>query len=374
MNLKGICKNAELISGFFINAEGTFTAEWIGDQLVVNDYAALQVFQIESSFPTTDDVEILDSGGNIVGILCTTGEPGNLFNINELSLNRLNVFIHDVEDEQLGLSDTHTFKSHYLLIHKNFYAQYKSDFLASSPIWGGFTHTNAGSKYRKVSSAITLPTKMSIPTSRHLDDLNKAIFSSNGFDRFLKYYHQLELLFDVIFVSKIRGLPKSSIEGFGAVVKDYQRKELESLKNIFKDYITHPSKLLNIMSFCAPYTIIMEAVFQDHSKDGNPISPEKAHKWPNFLSYLQGADKTSKNAKALDLINQDKSDLLDSLIIHVSAYWIYRIRCSIAHNKIGEFMFNDSHEEFVAEIGERLLKEALQQIFSNQQLEATLSH
>jgi hypothetical protein len=55
-----------------------------------------------------------------------------------------------------------------------------------------------------------------------------------------------------------------------------------------------------------------------------------------------------------------------TLLLKVTGYWIYRIRSSIAHNKIGEFIMEDIHQEFVVEIGEELLLEVIKQIFSSQ--------
>ena len=51
------------------------------------------------------------------------------------------------------------------------------------------------------------------------------------------------------------------------------------------------------------------------------------------------------------------------LIIDIAVYWIYRIRCSIAHNRIGEYVMSIDDEEFVVNVVEPLLKEVLIQLF-----------
>lgn len=373
MNIMGVSKHIQSIVQLFENSGSDFHPEWNAEEhFIINDFIALPVFELECSINAEEDIDINDEHGNLLGVLCPMGAPGDIYSVNELSAHKLNAFIHDIDDDQFGLSPSHVFKSHYLLIHKDFIAQYTSDFLESAPIWGGFTHKVRSPKYKKTITKITISRKMFAPTIRHNADLERAISAANGFDRFLKYYHQLELLFDVIFVSKIRSLPKHSIEGFSSVVKDYQRKELESLKGIFKDYVADSKALLSIMASCTPYIKIMESVFQDYSKDGNPVTYDQA-KWASLLTFLQGNDHTFARAKQLTLIAQSTSSSLDQFVLNLTAYWIYRIRCSIAHNKIGEFIFSDSHEEFIVEFGERLIKEVIMQIFSNTDLEGVLS-
>lgn len=52
-----------------------------------------------------------------------------------------------------------------------------------------------------------------------------------------------------------------------------------------------------------------------------------------------------------------------SFILAIATYWIYRIRCSIAHHKIGEYMMGYDDEEFVVEFAEPLLKEIILESF-----------
>ncbi|MDC5052666.1 hypothetical protein OHW28_06640, partial [Acinetobacter baumannii] len=55
-------------------------------------------------------------------------------------------------------------------------------------------------------------------------------------------------------------------------------------------------------------------------------------------------------------------------IKRINAYWIYRIRCSIAHTKLGEFIFeyNQENHEFIYEYANNLIKRTILCIFSNQ--------
>ncbi|MFK7699340.1 hypothetical protein [Pseudomonas caspiana] len=372
MELKGISKNITDIQKMYNDAGGVFNVEWVDEKLVVNGYVALPVFELDCSVSTDDDIDIVNDCGKLLGVLCPVGLLGASSPIKELGINRLNVLIHDMDDEQFGLQKSHSFKSHYLLVNKEFVSQYMVDFYDTAPIWGGFSHKRKRASYTRSILKIELPSKIFVPTTRHEADLEKAISSSNGFDRFLKYYHQLELLFDVVFVSKIRSLSRESIEGFGSVIKEYQKNELDSLKRVFKDYVIDISELLSIMGNCSPYTDVMEEIFQDHTKEGNPAVVNKVSRWADLVVFLQGVDHSAAEAKSLKLISHATDDMLRKFILELSAYWIYRVRCSVAHNRIGEFIFSDSHEEFVVEVGEAMIKEVLKQLFTNSALEAIL--
>lgn len=48
------------------------------------------------------------------------------------------------------------------------------------------------------------------------------------------------------------------------------------------------------------------------------------------------------------------------------AYWIYRVRNSIAHNKLGEYIITKSDEDFVIEFAEPLIREAVIQCYSKE--------
>lgn len=369
MDFASIIKYEAQITDLFEDSGTQFTVTEHDGLVCINDYIAILVYEIESSLLTSNDIDIRKSTGETIGTLCPIGNSDLAVRIKELSSVHLIAFLNDISNDEFGLSNTHTFKNHYLIMHKDHHSNYMAEHAESSGLWGGFTHIEKKAKYKKKHAHITLPSALSIPTAKHKKDLIRAVSASDGFDRFLKYYHQLELLFDVIFVSKIRELPKENIEGFSEVVKEYNKNELESIKNILNNYIVDTSELLKIILTSSNHMPVMKSIFQDNSKTGNPI----ADKWVQLTTFLNGATHNSSEAKKLKLIPQDQEDLLKCFIINLASYWIYRIRCSIAHNKIGEFMFNDQHEEFVVEVGERLIIQILKELFSNTTLKKTLS-
>jgi hypothetical protein len=53
----------------------------------------------------------------------------------------------------------------------------------------------------------------------------------------------------------------------------------------------------------------------------------------------------------------------DKFIHTITSYWIYRVRCSIAHFKIGEYILTRDKENFIVEFAEPLIKEVLIQFY-----------
>lgn len=347
------------------------TIELFQNEIVINDWIALKVYGIDSSIYLDDDILINKADGDLGAILCPVGAPGNKFEINEINNNRLVSFVHDVDLSEFNTSTSYSFKSHFLLVKKEFFTEYVSEFKNSSALWGGFTHEEPAASFSRRITTLSVRPSIFIPSARHAKSLTTAIAASSAFDRYLKYYHQIELLFDIIFVAKIKKLP-SSISGFSDVMKDYQKKECDILKLIFKDYIQSSSDILDILRNCGTFVAEMKVIFQDNGKESNPVKDER---WTDLMQFLQrdSLNQTPGKAKDNKLISAGTVEAFNDYLANVVAYWIYRVRCSIAHNREGEFIFEQSHEKFVVEFAEILLKEVIQQIFSNPKLKQVLS-
>ena len=69
------------------------------------------------------------------------------------------------------------------------------------------------------------------------------------------------------------------------------------------------------------------------------------------------------NPVSIDTYAKIRSVDYNKFIYTITAYWIYRIRCSIAHSKIGEYILTRDNEEFIVEFAEPLLKEVLIQFY-----------
>jgi hypothetical protein len=369
MNLAEIDANKTDIAVLFRGASEEFDFEPFESAVSINNWVTLRVYNVESSIDRENDIFVKADDGSDCAILCPIGSPGNVFKVGELSIPRLISYVNDVEVNEFGRSDSYSFKSHFLLVRKDFYVEYRNSFEKSSALWGGFTHAEIIPPHRRNVTSIPIRSSIKMPSARHENDLLKAVAASNGFERYLKYYHQIELLFDIIFVAKIKNLP-SSIIGFGDVMKDYQRKECDTLKSIFRSYISDPAKILEMLQGCSVHIPIMRSIFQDSGKESNPINDEK---WADLLIFIQSSNQSPQAAKDLKFIAKATNEHLLDFVANLLAYWVYRVRCSIAHNREGEFIFEHADEKFVVEFGEALLKEAIQQIFSNEDLKQILS-
>jgi hypothetical protein len=58
----------------------------------------------------------------------------------------------------------------------------------------------------------------------------------------------------------------------------------------------------------------------------------------------------------------------ESFVSSVAAYWIYRVRSSIAHSRVGEFLFLEADEQFITDFAEPLLLDVVMQVFENPKL------
>jgi hypothetical protein len=98
-------------------------------------------------------------------------------------------------------------------------------------------------------------------------------------------------------------------------------------------------------------------IFFEFGKDSNPYKNE----WKPFEAFVVSGF-TQSNVSSLRK-NGFTADQYNAFIIETSAYWIYRVRCCIAHTKIGEYVMSHEDEEFVARFAEPLLRSILIQVF-----------
>jgi hypothetical protein len=57
----------------------------------------------------------------------------------------------------------------------------------------------------------------------------------------------------------------------------------------------------------------------------------------------------------------------------LAAYQIYRMRSSIAHSRIGEYLLTDADDAMIADFGLPLLQEVASQVFSSPGLAAIVA-
>lgn len=327
--------------------------------IVINNYVALKVKNISNSYDSSNPIAITKNG-LVQGYLVFTKEKGEI-EIGKMTDFEFIAFLtvgQNGDYNQLA----YTFQSDFVLVKDDFLLDYIVDYEKSSMIWGGFTHEIIGSthipKYKKKVVNIDLGIKIKDLDPYSYESCVRAIEQPFAFERFLKLYHLLELQFDYFIVNKIKSLsiPADSNK-IGKTLNEYSNSELVRLTDIIEFYCSDIPAIESKLSDVSKFPTIAEEIFIDFGKSKNDIHLVNLSK---FRDVIKSGSFSSTNLLALKVpASKDHA----KFILNVSAYWIYRIRCSIAHNKIGEYHLSWNDENFIVEFGEPLLKEILVQCF-----------
>lgn len=309
--------------------------------------------------------DVLDQSNNLLGVLCFTQKQSEVTLIS-LSEWELVAYLTEIDVQQYNLP--YRFRKDYFVVEASRYKEYKEDYMQGSPLWGTFLHEPTTlvlvGKQRVISHISAYP-GLKLPTDHHREALSRAITSGHNYDRFLKFYHQLELLFDLIVVRKIQKLG-DDISGFPQIISRYESGDLPRLKRLLNDYCLFPEALGKIMEKGVHYESEATTIFDIFIKDGHPIGKNND---PTKYWQMLKAGVSEAEAKK---IGKSNTQQYHQFLCDLCAYWIFRIRCCIAHNKIGEYLLTDLNEEFVLEVVEVLLIEAICQILSNSDFQNTV--
>jgi hypothetical protein len=325
-----------------------------------NKFTALKLEYVKSSLDSDLDVDVYDESGNVIGFLCLLKEKEK--EIASLTESQYVAYFNDNEDLINYGSSNYIFKNNYLIVKFQYLHEYLSKYYESSMIWGGFSHKSLSVPiYKKTINSIYMKSDIVIPTEFNKDSLIKATASKYHFERFLKYYHQLELLFNYVHVCKLKNAG-NNLSTFNKIVSNYNREDIRNITTLIDEYVDDITIIENIINQAHFYLSIIQDIFFDYGKDSNPLKDEI--RWNKFKQLLIGQKLNFTEAKNLGLANNQND--FKSFILKIISYWIYRIRSSIAHNKIGEFILEESHQSFLVEVGEEILLEVIKQIFSSE--------
>lgn len=323
----------------------------VAGHLSFKDKIPLPVIR-DCSLPRGVDYEVQDEGGTIIGVLTCTSDLDPV-DIRSLSEWQLAAYLD--ERELSEFDQPVRFTHDYIVISSTHFTRYQQRMKSSSAIWGMFSHVESvtASRLSRRLTLITALEGMKIPTLYHSSTLERAVEASHPFERYLKYYHQLELSFDWILVKRIQSLG-SDLQGMAKLVSAYQSGDLPRLKNLLATYCKDAQKVHSLLMSAVSFKTTAHTIFQEYSKEGNPLS--KGSKWDKMFDNL-ASSYSSAHAASNKLANNVES--YDSLIIEIAAYWIFRVRCCIAHHRIGEYLLVQNDEEFVLEFSETLLRGVL---------------
>ncbi|WP_156884608.1 hypothetical protein [Stappia stellulata] len=286
-------------------------------------------------------------------------------NFYSLSSTEFLAYLADVPQQEFG-EPGYTFSSDYLVTTDVPPAEYDQELRATSDIWGGFSHYVKPSNVSIAFESIIASSRILIPSEHHSEAFARYTFAQNPFERFLRLYQCVELLFDTITVLKIKKL-NADIRDLSVILSAHGTKEVHRLVSISYDFIYDHERLAEKLTLVSGYEGLAKTIFDEHSKDGNPIPPSSnPPRWSSVINSLGAGHFNEHDLKVNNTLKSQED--YKSFISKLSAYWIYRVRCSIAHSRIGEFILTESEADFVRCFAEPLLLEFCSQVFSSQAL------
>jgi hypothetical protein len=324
-----------------------------GGNLIINHKVIVQIAEIASYYKTNIDISICEAGVE-KGVLCFTKELG-LVDWNALTEDQFIVFLN--EADYITRNDPYKFNHNYIVIEESFYDEYLSKYKETSAVWGGFNHFGSSmSGYNKAVAQIDL-LNVDLKMGIFKENAQRAIMQPFAFERFLKMYHLLELRFDSEILNEIKALDlDTEPEKIGRIYLSlHVRDELDRLEYIFEKGCTNIDSIVQLLDNIKFHSDIAEQMFYIFGKSSNPI------KELSKFNAIIPLGFSEQNLRANKIGFQD----YNKFILKLSAYWIYRIRCSIAHNKIGEYIMSYKDENFIVEFAEPLLRDIIKQTFKS---------
>lgn len=329
-----------------------------------NKYAVLPIYSYNREIENHEDVEVKNDDGELIAVLCFACYDKR-FDVGLMTVTRYLSYLIECEHESLR----HSFLRSYLFVPHEKLEEYNSVYKKSAPLWGGYTHKSYSRSVITPVNSIVANKRLVLPLAEHQRKLNDAVHCSNGYDRFIKKYHLLEMMFDYITFLKVK-TGHFEIGEMRKVVNTFDGEEFTSLRKILQGYVDNINELLEVLYKSTQYENIVNELLQDYSKSSNPLNTQSM--WNIFWGYLENRQlsftyqntKTGQHLK--DFTQFSDETTYNNFILKEVAYWIYRTRCSIVHSKIGEYMFNEDGEAFVIEIVEKILDILIKEIYSNE--------
>lgn len=349
-----------------------FVEGYVVFPIVVN--VSYQTWENGSNLPAVIDVKFSDN--TVIGHIYFSNNEQVVGSI-DMSVAKMCAYLVDVANENFEYK-IYKLTRDYLIVEEQYYADYVSLYKNSSILWGSFYHEDdkvVEDALKQVKTAITCLPNLELPTPFHHDNAQRAIVQPYAFERFLKNYHLLELLFDYKVIQDIAD-NRHDIKVAGFILhKSYkENEELDRLQYLLTNCLDI-NKLIDKLNNIIHFQNLATSIFFQYGKKGNPFSTQD--KFDEVLVSSTLFQETSfyvlknnipetNNKTGLPKLKHQKEDH-KTFILEITAYWIYRIRSSIAHSKIGEFLLSSNepeHERFMIKFAEPLLQEVLVQCFT----------
>ncbi|REA63573.1 hypothetical protein DSL64_03780 [Dyadobacter luteus] len=332
---------------------------FIRKKVVVNHHVALKVSVASNIYHADNEIDLLLEDGTKIGSLCTK-PSNNLLDRSKLTENKYIAYLSDVDIDVFLVKEL-VMKSSYAVIHEDYLDLYYNKYFKTASIWGNYSHDT---RHSLSSKQLNIPSITLIPDLKHSSNFHrsnslKALLQPYCFERFLKKYHQIELLYDLEVVDRIKAL-KNDLIGIAGIMSDLGSNELNRLKLVLKGRITDYSAIATIAYKSTEYYAISETLFHVFSKTGDPMKSNEAE----FESFMKLPSFSETDIRTLR--KKITTTTYEHFIIDLISYWIYRIRSSIAHQRIGEYILTENEEDFILNFAEPLIDEVLIQIYKKQ--------
>lgn len=232
----------------------------------------------------------------------------------------------------------------------------------ASAVWGGFVLCDDALEIERsvefADSARIFVANLSGPrTNRHRLALQRATESALTVDRFLHLYHFLELDYDHELVERIRAIDLENTVVLEKLLST-GRTELDRLQLVMENF-SEFNELESVIGLLGIHGRVAFTVFYDYGKDHNPLKEREAFQ----LQFIDSPVISRDELDAIKKTHRLKADFTKddgsykAMLIKLACYWVYRIRCCIAHNKIGEYHMRTAEDmRFVYEFGELLVR------------------
>ncbi len=329
--------------------------EDVDGKICINGFCYLPIkvsFHFDRLSPITIVNEQSDEFGKIY-----FSERTQSVEINSLSEIAYSVFLIEYPTEVIQ-ENQYKFLHDYVILKKEKLKVYLDDYKKKSSIWGGYFHIedlpNNSFNLKRAVSQLTAIKDIEINKPYYLELLEQIILETNPFNRFLKLYHLLEMQFDMHTAYQIEKLIKQGgkEKEISETLRDYVRDDIERLKSLFKSKIDK-LKLEPFLSNILNHGITAKQIFYYKEKDSNPLRSEA--KFDTLMAKVKIDQATFDQVFG----NGWYSNKIHSVI----AYWIYRVRSSIAHNKLGEYVMTKNDEDFIIDFAEPLIREVIIQCY-----------
>lgn len=356
---------AAAAAGFLPQIEGVdpATARMEGDCLVVSGRVAMPVEGVAWALDRANDLPISDELGAPLGVLClTVGRSAR--HVGELTRYQYTALLADAPNVD-ALFGPALFSRDYAIIEEGEFDRYLEHYRKGSAIWGGFSHGISPAERSGSVAELRARKGLIAPTLHHASSFRRLTRATGPREQFLRTYHTVELLFDYITYRHLVRAGNDLVD-FGKIMSAYQRAELARLKGIIREFCRDFDVVAATMATIGPYLSRAEEMFQLHGKEGNPLSEDA--KWSTFRGLVETGLVGRANVKLAKLAKNDKD--FDDFVANLAAYQIYRLRSSIAHNRIGEYLLTDADDAMIAGFGLPLLQEIAVQVFSSSELAA----